>query len=133
MSTPIQTAGFDERLRRAQLALRAGQALSAERALRALAAERPSDVRAQWLLGVAWLFQDRAPDALDILERVRAAAPDFHEAWLNLGKALQATGDGVGAAEAYRRVLARAPRDSGTRRAAAELLASMGSAPGPSR
>jgi tetratricopeptide (TPR) repeat protein len=77
----------------------------------------------------------RAASAIPLLERVLAASPDFYEAWLNLGVALQATGDGARAADAYRRVLAAPPRIAAPRRAAAELLASIGGAPvsGPRR
>ncbi len=84
-------------------------------------------------LALVLVSTGRAAMAVPLLEGVLAAAPEFHEAWLNLGRARQATGDGAGAAEAYRRVLAGAPGDSGTRRAAAELLASVGSASGPAR
>jgi choline-sulfatase len=84
-------------------------------------------------LALVLVTTGRAAMAIPLLEGVLAASPEFPEAWLNLGKALQATGDGARAAETYRRVLARAPRDSPTRRAAADLLASLESGSGPRR
>ncbi len=77
-------------------------------------------------LALLMVSTGRAAAAIPLLERVLAASPDFYEAWLNLGRARQATGDGARAADAYRRVLAAPPRNAATRRAAAELLASIG-------
>ena len=73
----------------------------------------------------------RAAAAIPLLERVLAASPDFYEAWLNLGKARQATGDRARAADACRRVLAAPPRYTAPRRAAAELLTSIGGGASP--
>ena len=72
----------------------------------------------------------RAAAAIPLLERVLAVSPDFYEAWLNLGVALQATGDGARAADACRRVLAAPPRYAAPRRDAARLLASIGGGTG---
>src|SRR6516162_11846554 len=87
MSAPNRTAAFDERLRRAHVALRAGQAASAEGGLRALAAERPGDVNCLWLLGAALLDQNKAAAALETLECALAAAPEFAEARVDLARA----------------------------------------------
>jgi choline-sulfatase len=82
-------------------------------------------------LALLMVSTGRAAAAVPLLERVVAAAPRFYEAWLNLGKARQATGDGAGAADAYRRVLSAPPAAAAPRRAAAELLASVGGGAGP--
>jgi len=55
-------------------------------------------------------------------ERALAAAPDFVEARLNLGIALQQSGQPARAAEVYRRVLAAPPTHVREREAAAKLL-----------
>ena len=109
MSAPNRTASFDERLRRAHVALRAGQAASAEGALRALAAERPGDANCLWLLGAALLDQNKAAAALETLECALAAAPEFAEARVDLARAHRAAGNAEGAREEVRRVLQREP------------------------
>ncbi|HEY1875272.1 MAG TPA: sulfotransferase [Steroidobacteraceae bacterium] len=109
MNAPSRSATFDERLRRAHLALRAGQAASAERALRALAAEQPSDVNCQWLLGAALLAQDRSAAALETLAQVLAAAPEFAEARVDLARAYRTAGNAARAREEVRWVLEREP------------------------
>ncbi len=125
----MQTASLDERLRRAQLALRAGQAASAERALHALAAERPADVNCQWLLGVACLFQDRPGEALETLARVLAAAPDFTEARVDLARAYCSAGNPARAREEVRRVLERAPHHHRAWLAYGDALVELGQFP----
>jgi cytochrome c-type biogenesis protein CcmH/NrfG len=73
----------------------------------------------------------RAAAAIPLLERVLAASPSFYGAWLHLGMALQATGDGARARDAYRRVLAAPPGAPAPRAAAAELLATTGGPAAP--
>src|SRR5215469_14121767 len=109
MNAPYRSATFDERLRHAHTALRAGQAASAEGALRALGAERPGDVNCLWLLGAALLARDKAAAALETLERALAAAPDFAEARIDLARAHRGAGDPARAREEVRRVLQREP------------------------
>ncbi len=109
MNAPSRSATFDERLHRAHGALRAGQAASAEGALRALAAERPGDVNCLWLLGAALLAQGNLAAALETLERVLDAAPDFAEARVDLARAYRSAGNAVRAREEVRRVLQREP------------------------
>ena len=58
-------------------------------------------------------------------ERAIAAAPDFVEARLNLGIALQESGQSARAADAYRQVLAAPAKYKRERDAAAKLLASL--------
>ena len=110
MNAPSRSATFDERLRRAHAALRAGQAASAEGALRALAAERPGDVNCLWLLGAALLARDQPAAALETLERTLAAAPEFAEARVDLARAYRSAGNAAQAREEVRRVLERQPQ-----------------------
>jgi len=67
----------------------------------------------------------RPSEAIQWLERAAAAAPDFVEARLNLGIALQQAGQTGRAAEAYRTVLAAPPKFKREREAAAKLLSSL--------
>ena len=74
-------------------------------------------------LGVTLVQRKRAAEAVPFFTRALEAAPDFHEARLNLGIAYQESGDRVRAADAYRHLLARAPASAvRERRAAADLL-----------
>ena len=75
-------------------------------------------------LGVLLVEAQRPVEAVPYLERA-AAAPDFFEARLNLGIALQQTGQTARAADTYRAVLAAPPRFARERDAAAKLLASL--------
>ena len=109
MSTPIPSASFDERVRRAHLALRAGQAASSERALRTLVAERPGDSHCLWLLGAALLAQGQAAAALETLVRALAVAPEFAEARVDLARAYRGAGDPGRSREEVRRVLQHQP------------------------
>ena len=109
MNAPSRYATFDERLRRAHTALRAGQAASAEAALRALAAERPGDVSCLWLLGAALLARDQPTVARETLERALAAAPEFAEARVDLARAYRSAGDPARARVEVRRVLESEP------------------------
>lgn len=77
-------------------------------------------------LAVLLVQNGRPADAVPLLERVVAAAPDFHEARLNLGIALQQAGQRDRAIAVYRDLLARAPRTAARERdAATKLLASL--------
>ena len=77
-------------------------------------------------IGVLLVQRQRAGEAIPWFERAVRAQPAFVEARLNLGIALQESGDRARAAESYREVLARAPAGSAERRAAADLLRSLG-------
>src|SRR5215472_2378704 len=105
MSTTQLNAAFQERLRRAHAALRAGQAATAERALRALEGESPGEANCLWLLGVALLDQGKAPESIAILERALAAAPDFAEARVDLARAYRRADRAAEARAEVRRVL----------------------------
>ena len=76
-------------------------------------------------LGVLLVEAKRPAEAIPWLERA-AAAPDFVEARLNLGIALQDAGQTARAAETYRAILAAPPQFKREREAAAKLLASLG-------
>ena len=74
-------------------------------------------------LGVLLVESRRPAEAVPWLERAVAAAPDFVEARLNLGIALQQSGQIDRAASVYRDVLHAPVRFARERRAAAALLA----------
>jgi tetratricopeptide (TPR) repeat protein len=109
MSAPQLNAAFEERLRRAHAALRAGQAATAERELRALEAQVPDQVNCLWLLGVALLDQGRVAESLALLERALAIAADFAEARVDLARAYRRAGRTAEARAEVRRVLERTP------------------------
>ena len=71
----------------------------------------------------------RPTEAIPLFERAIAAAPDFQEARLNLGIALQESGQIARAADTYRQVMAAPPRYKRERDAAAKLLAALGAHP----
>ena len=79
-------------------------------------------------LGVLLVETKRPAEAVPLFERALAAAPDFLEARLNLGIALQQSGQNARAADVYRQVLAAPARYKRERDAAAHLLAALGSA-----
>jgi tetratricopeptide (TPR) repeat protein len=109
MSTPRPNASFAASLRQAHLALRAGRAATAERQLRALAAQAPGAVDCSWLLGAALLEQDRVPESIAMLEGVLERAPEFAEARIDLARALARTGQAARARTEVRRVLEQHP------------------------
>ncbi len=109
MSAPHAAAAFDESRRRAHAALRAGQAATAEKWLRALSARAPDDVHCLWLLGAALLAQEKLGPAVETLERALALAPDLADARVDLARARRYDGHAADAREELRRVLAGAP------------------------
>ena len=109
MSATQAPAAFEEALRRAHAALRAGQAATAERALQALEAQFPGEVNCLWLLGVALLDQGKATESIALLERALAAAADFAEARVDLARAYRRAGRLAEARAEVRRVLEKTP------------------------
>jgi Tfp pilus assembly protein PilF len=77
-------------------------------------------------LGVLLVETKRPAEAVPLFERALTAAPDFQEARLNLGIALQQSGQNGRAAEVYKQVLAAPARYKRERDAAAQLLAALG-------
>ena len=90
-------------------ALRAGRAETAERQLRAIQDAAPGEVNSLRLLGVALLDQDKVLPAIETLERVVAAAPNFWHARTDLARAYRRDGRLEAAREELRRVVAAAP------------------------
>jgi tetratricopeptide (TPR) repeat protein len=90
-------------------ALRSGRAATAERQLRDIQARAPGDVNSLRLLGVALLDQDKIPAAVEALERVVAAAPQFLPARTDLARAYRGAGRLQAAREELQRVVAAAP------------------------
>ena len=108
MSAPQPTT-FAEALGHAHRTLRAGRAASAERGLRALAAQFPGDANCLWLLGVALLDQDKIPESIATLEAVLGGAPDFANARVDLARAYRRSGQAARARAQVRRVLETMP------------------------
>jgi tetratricopeptide (TPR) repeat protein len=108
MAAPSAPTAFDARLRQARAALRAGQAATAEKWLRALEAES-SEVNCLWLLGVALLDQDKVGEAVAMLERAVRAAPGCADARVDLARACRSAGELVRARQEVRRVLEASP------------------------
>ena len=77
---------------RAHAALLAGQAATAERMLRALAAQYPQEPSIQWLLGAALLAQDHAEASMRVLEPLVERLPEFASARVDLARAYRAHG-----------------------------------------
>ena len=77
-------------------------------------------------LGVVFVQRKRPADAVPLFEQAAERDPDLFEAQLNLGIALQESGDRAKAMEVYQRLIATAPPSAGReRKAAAELLRSL--------
>jgi len=126
MGVPDITAGFEESRRRAQAALRAGQAASAERALRSLEAHRPGDVDCLWLLGVACLDQGRIEESIAFLTRALGAAPERADARVDLARACRRAGRPAEARTEVRRVLETAPHHHRAWLAYGDVLVDLG-------
>jgi tetratricopeptide (TPR) repeat protein len=109
MKTSNAPAAFEESRRQAHAILRAGRAATAERMLRALAAQCPGEVNCQWLLGVALLDQGKVPESVSSLEGLLARAPDFASARVDLARAYRRAGRAAQAREEVRRVLQKEP------------------------
>jgi tetratricopeptide (TPR) repeat protein len=94
---------------RALNALRSGDAISAERQLRAIQATLPGEVNSLRLLGLALLAQLKIAAAVEILEQAVAAAPDFWHARTDLARAYRQAGRIDAAYAELRDVLKNAP------------------------
>ncbi len=108
MNAPNPTP-FEVNRGRAHLALRSGQAATAERMLRVLASERPGDPNIQWLLGAALLAQDQARGSIEVLEPLLERAPEFANARVDLARAYRANGQPKLARAQVQNVLEAAP------------------------
>jgi tetratricopeptide (TPR) repeat protein len=126
MSAPQTPSVFDDVLRRAHAALRAGQAATAERLLRELEAKLPGEVNCLWLLGAAQLDQDQVAAAVATLERAVAAAPEFANARVDLARAYRRDGRSGQAREEVRRVLEKQPHHHRAWLAYGDVLVELG-------
>ncbi|HEY1492411.1 MAG TPA: sulfotransferase, partial [Steroidobacteraceae bacterium] len=97
-------------LNQARAALLAGRAATAEKLLRAQAAQHAADPNLQWLLAGALLYQEQPAAARALLETLLQRAPQFTEARVDLARALRAEGRAQEAREQVRRVLEKHPR-----------------------
>src|ERR1700733_10156843 len=109
MNAPRPQSTFDERLRKAHLALRAGRAATAERLLLALEAQFPGEMNCLWLLGAALLAQEKIAESIRTLERVLTRVPEFAHARVDLARAYRRAGRASQAREQVRRVLEKMP------------------------
>jgi len=126
MKAPANASSYQAQLRQAQFAVRAGNSVSAERALRALAATQPQEPNAQWLLGVALLDQERTAESLALLEPLLVRVPQFHEARVDRARALRRAGRLEEARAAVRRVLEQLPRHHRAWLAYGDVLVELG-------
>jgi len=126
MNAPSLPKSFDERLQRAQAALRVGEAASAERMLRALVLERAAEPRCERLLGVALLDQDKLAESIAIFEQLLVRAPDFSEARVDLARAYCRARRAGEARSTVRQVLEREPHHSRAWLACADALVELG-------
>ena len=109
MPASTEKPSFEDSLRQAHAALRAGRAATAERALRALEAQVPGEVNCLWLLGAALLAQDKTAESIATLERVLGRVPEFAHARVDLARAFRQDGRAARAREEVRRVLEKMP------------------------
>jgi tetratricopeptide (TPR) repeat protein len=110
----VMDAAAQARLRaaysQALLALRTGRAQTAERQLRSIQEQAPGEVNSLRLLGVALLDQEKTSDALEALERVVSAAPEFWAARTDLARAYRGAGRLHEARAELQRIFAAAPK-----------------------
>ena len=108
MENPSQ-AGLRAAYGQALETLRTGRAATAERQLRAIQAAAPGELNSLHLLGVALLVQGKVRPAIETLERIVVAAPDFAYARTDLARAYRQDGRLTAAREKLRRALKEAP------------------------
>ena len=89
--------------------LKTGRAATAEQTLRAIQAAEPGEVKSLHLLGAALLYQDKATEAIEVLERAVASRPDFWQARTDLARAYRTAGRRAEARKELKRVVAAAP------------------------
>ncbi len=94
---------------RALEAVRLGRYQSAERQLREIQRNSPGEINSLHLLGATLLSQGKLAAALEILERVAAAAPRFLHARIDLARAHRQQGRLQAAGAALRRILEEKP------------------------
>src|SRR6266850_2873840 len=109
MTASRPQAAFEESLRQAHAALRAGRAATAERRLRTLQAQFPGEPNCLWLLGAALLDQDKISESIATLEELLTRVPDFAHARVDLARAYRSDGRAARAREEVRRVLEKMP------------------------
>ena len=109
MRLPTAESTFEERLRAADEALRAGRAQTAEHWLRALTTEAPADLNCRWLLGVALLDRGKNAESIVTFEGVLRGAPEFKNARVDLARAYRSADRVAEARDQVRRVLERQP------------------------
>ena len=86
----------------------------------AMLASGRDDALLRFSLGMQYFQAGDAARAAEHLQRAVGHDPDYSAAWKLLGKALAQSGDGAGAADAYRNGIAAAGR-KGDKQAAKEM------------
>lgn len=107
---PAQATAWQGRV---QIALDQHDGAAAEALARAGLAAVPDDAALRHALAASLAVQDRATEAIALLDAHLATSPDDAAGWRRLGELL-ATERPADAVAAYRRSLARAPADAGT-------------------
>jgi predicted Zn-dependent protease len=92
------------------IALATGQPALAAREFTQAVELAPDEAWMQYRLGAALVRMGRRAEAVESLQRAIALEPFFADPYLALGDALEAQGDPVGAMQAFREYLHRAPR-----------------------
>lgn len=126
MGTPQAHATFEQALSQARAAVRAGQSASAEARLRQLCTQRPDDLNATWLLGIALLDQGKLAESTSVLEGLVARRPDFLDARVDLARAYRGADRAQEAREQVRRVLESVPHHHRAWLAYADALVDLG-------
>jgi tetratricopeptide (TPR) repeat protein len=115
------TAKETERLEKAWLAVRAGDAARAERELQRLLRDRPGLAAAETALAYARLRAGRLDEARRLFEAVLARREDYVPALVGAASAARRAGRGDEALQLLRRAETAAPRDAAIRRRLAEV------------
>ena len=97
-------------LKRAAAALQKGDLATAERACRAALKQAPKHPGGLHLLGVIARSGGYLDDAVQLFEKAVAIAPQYGEAWVNLGRVLVDRGEPARAAAAFEKALATNPK-----------------------
>ncbi|MBS0364618.1 MAG: sulfotransferase [Proteobacteria bacterium] len=117
---------FSQRLQQAHAALRAGNAATAERALRTLALEQPRQRECQWLLGAALLDLGRGAESIAVLDSLLAREPGFAPARIDLARARRQAGQPHEARAIVREVLQKSPHEHLAWLAYGDILVDLG-------
>ena len=116
----------DAALQQAQKAMQAGDFAAAARIAADILVDQPAHRDALYMAAVAARYAGRHEEALSLLARLKAAAPDYGRAWQEEGHLKRERGDMAGALAAYDRATRYNPSLIASWNAQAALLAASG-------